>query len=76
MHTSPPPPAPHTHTVPMPGQPLPKRVLCVHGGLGRLRSMQPVRQLRRPILPGSPEEEIMHAILWSDPAEGDHINGG
>eukprot|EP01083_Nonionella_stella_P053330 141104_1 len=55
------------------------RILCVHGGIGRLKSLHQIRSLRRPIdVDGNsraPENMVLTDLLWSDPSESDSVHG-
>lgn len=50
------------------------RFLAVHGGIGRLETLEQIRDARRPITEGSstPESErVLCECVWSDPAKSD-----
>ena len=51
-----------------------KRILCVHGGIGRLETIDQIRNIARPIKVDhdpSRGDQVLMDILWSDPAESD-----
>lgn len=51
-----------------------KRILCVHGGIGRLETIDQIKQIPRPSKvdhdPSKGDQNLMD-VLWSDPAESD-----
>jgi len=58
------------------------RILCVHGGIGRLKTLQEIAALRRPCDVVCDANQMMTAeesavvdLLWSDPAESDQDLG-
>jgi len=58
-----------------------KKVLVVHGGIGRIRSIQQIARIKRPIDPDHSQkstDENQHALLdllWSDPSESEEDKG-
>lgn len=53
-----------------------KRILCVHGGIGRVDRLEQIRQVPRPVRvehdPSKGEhDQVLMDVLWSDPAETD-----
>ncbi|GLC35620.1 hypothetical protein PLESTM_000343900 [Pleodorina starrii] len=56
---------------------VPSRYLMVHGGIGRLETLEQISSVQRPIRSGSgdPGEQVMLELVWSDPAPSDDHNG-
>ncbi|MES1909674.1 MAG: hypothetical protein MHM6MM_002375 [Cercozoa sp. M6MM] len=57
------------------------RILCMHGGIGKVERIDHIRQIRRPIvlddldLRGFEEKNRIMDLLWSDPADSDAFEG-
>ncbi|CAH8251027.1 unnamed protein product [Arabidopsis lyrata] len=54
---------------------LEKRVLCVHGGIGRADTVEQIEKIKRPVFPDTTESIVLKDILWSDPTRNDTVLG-
>eukprot|EP00823_Brevimastigomonas_motovehiculus_P004884 TRINITY_DN3348_c0_g1_i1.p1 TRINITY_DN3348_c0_g1~~TRINITY_DN3348_c0_g1_i1.p1 ORF type:complete len:597 (+),score=137.19 TRINITY_DN3348_c0_g1_i1:181-1791(+) len=50
------------------------RIFCLHGGIGRIRSIQQIAALQRPLEVDKRNLVVLDA-LWSDPAEDEKVEG-
>lgn len=44
---------------------LNQRILCVHGGIGRVRTLDQIRSIQRPL--SVHQDEVLAELMWSDP---------
>lgn len=61
---------------------LENRILCVHGGIGKIQHLHQIESIQRPCTApsvledlNSPQGKIIADLLWSDPAEDDSVTG-
>ncbi|GAB5370018.1 hypothetical protein AAMO2058_001456300 [Amorphochlora amoebiformis] len=55
------------------------RILCIHGGIGRVQTLEQIRRIKRPIdvrlHSTQPQDQKVTDLLWSDPTQGDGEKG-
>ncbi|EOA37677.1 hypothetical protein CARUB_v10012319mg [Capsella rubella] len=56
------------------GAVIEKKILCVHGGIGRTVSVEEIASIQRPAFPDS-GSTVLKDTLWSDPTVGDSVMG-
>lgn len=56
------------------------RILCIHGGIGgAIENIKQIEEMDRPLhvaqIPGTPSEQRVTDMLWSDPSDNDTVTG-
>eukprot|EP00468_Gymnochlora_sp_CCMP2014_P002730 CAMPEP_0167746028 /NCGR_PEP_ID=MMETSP0110_2-20121227/3479_1 /TAXON_ID=629695 /ORGANISM="Gymnochlora sp., Strain CCMP2014" /LENGTH=664 /DNA_ID=CAMNT_0007630735 /DNA_START=388 /DNA_END=2384 /DNA_ORIENTATION=- len=55
------------------------RILCVHGGIGKVQTLDEIRRIKRPIPvrlhSNGAADQLVTDLLWSDPTQGDGETG-
>lgn len=59
-----------------------RKVLCVHGGIGRIKTLSQIQRIKRPIDPdgaladhGDEQQLCLVDLLWSDPSDTEEEKG-